>query len=107
MLDGLTDFIDKILKVFGSWYDEGYFFYGILVLGILAIVAFVLVISLFFIGLKDQPPEQTQEQIDIENNAMDYCTEKGFNNWKWINNTMFECYTTENQSTDLNKYHIS
>jgi len=109
MFDGLLEFIDKLISLFGEWYEKGIFFYALVVLGFLALLTLIIFAVLLFTQIKQQEPEGlTDIQIIISEQASEYCKKQGHSNWKWINRTSenndFECYTPLNETIDISKY---
>ena len=110
MLDGLTQFIDDLIKTFSSWYDDGYLFYALVVFAVLALVSVVMFAVMFFVIAKQNPDFQPDgKHLEIIASAPNYCLKNGHSNWKWVNITeyKFECYNESENKINLNDFVVT
>lgn len=104
---GFWELVDDVQK----WFEKGLENYWLYMAALItAIVAIGLLVGgglyLFIKNKNEINAPVDQDKLFIEQNAMQYCMEKGFNGWQFKNNTVkqFECIIVPNQTQSIEKY---
>lgn len=105
MFDKLFGIIDNIIGKLTPEWDKGTF--GILLLIAIALLIIgVIVIIAVMLFPAEKPETSPKVKLDIIAQAPSYCEERGFNNWHWTNETIyeFECFNSTGNITKLDDY---
>ena len=109
MFEGSFDVIDKIIEFFGKLWESNVLIISAVISAVLLAITLIVVLVLVVVGNPFAKEEitATPEQQAIIDNAPSFCSEKGFNAWKWINETelVFTCYNKETKNESLEKYY--
>lgn len=108
MFEGLFDFVDKVIGFFGSLWEKD-------ILQIIVVVAIgllfltIIVLSVFLIKGNPFVEDVPQEKQDIMDNAPSFCSKKGLNSWKWVNESEFSftCYNQTEEQMNIGEHYIS
>lgn len=102
------DWIDDFIRFLTKLWDNGTYFYILMVGFVLLMVVFFASMFIIIKGdfIKGDQEQIPQEKQDILNQAPQYCSNKGFNSWKWINETefTFTCFNTTTEQPTIDNY---
>lgn len=106
---GFFEFVDRLIKTFGEFYENNYFFYVIIVgIALVLMTAVLVIISTFFIGSERHLGIPEEKQF-VQEKATDFCNSHNSTSWRWVNESeyKFECFNQTEKNLTISDYYIS
>lgn len=109
IIDAILEKFDGFLNLITALHDRGVFLYGAMVLIVILIIGGIFgAIYLIMVRPSESSPEIPKEKQQITDNAVSYCSQKGFNSWKWVNESVyqFKCINITKEKINLSDYEL-
>lgn len=105
---GIFEKIDSFIEFMGDIFESGFFYY-VIIIALFLLILTGIIVAIFWI--KGNPfikvEEIAPEKLEVMNNAPSFCNQKGFNSWKWVNESgySFSCVNVTQETPTIERFY--